>query len=99
MRPTDATIETLLAKQQERPLPSVIPREVMLPNVSGKANVLIGMRRSGKTYRLFHEMRSLADRGIERSRMLFLNLEDARLGDPDLSTLDRALEIFYRRTP
>lgn len=99
MPPTDATIERLIAEQQERPLPEVVSREVRLPDIPGKADALIGMRRSGKTYRLFGEMRGLLDRGVPRSRLLYLNLEDDRLGDADLGTLDRALEVFYRRDP
>ncbi len=99
MTPSDGSIERLLAEQEERPLPVVVPREVRLPEVPGKANALIGMRRSGKTYRLFGEMRTLLDRGIPRSRILYLNLEDDRLGTADLQTLDRTLELFYRRDP
>jgi len=72
---------------------------VRLPDVVGKADALIGMRRSGKTYRLFGEMRSLLEQGVPRSRVLYLNLEDDRLGNADLGTLDRALELFYRRDP
>ena len=99
MPPTDETIERLIAEQQERPLPETVPREVRLPDIAGKADALIGMRRSGKTYRLFAEMRSLLQQGIPRRRILYLNLEDDRLGDADLGTFDRALEIFYRRDP
>ena len=70
-----------------------------LPDIPGKANALVGMRRSGKTYRLFDEMQALAASGVPRSRILYLNLEDDRLGRADLGTLDRALELFYRRDP
>lgn len=93
------TLERLIADQQERPLPDALPREVALPLVDGKADALVGMRRSGKTYRLFGEMRSLVAAGIHRTRFLYLNLEDDRFGDVDLGTLDRALELFFRRDP
>ena len=95
----NTTLERLIAEQQERAVPDAVSREVRLPDVPGKADALVGMRRAGKTYRLFGEMRSLLDRGVQRSRLLYLNLEDDRLGDVDLQTLDRALEIFYRRDP
>ena len=95
----DQTLERLIADQQERPLPPLVSREVRLPDIPGKANALIGMRRSGKTYRLFHEMQQLLEQGASASRMLYLNLEDDRLGQSTLKTLDRALEIFYRRDP
>ncbi len=99
MSVSDLVLERLLAEQQERPLPDVVRREVRLPEVSGKADALVGMRRSGKTYRLFGEMHALVGQGVPRSRVLYLNLEDDRLGNVDLSTLDRALELFYRRDP
>ncbi|MCK6527141.1 ATP-binding protein [Myxococcota bacterium] len=97
--PSDLTLEKLIAEQQERPLPEVLPREVRLPRIPGKACALVGMRRSGKTYRLFGEMRRLLEEGVPRSRLLYLNLEDDRLGTADLETLDHALEVFYRRDP
>ena len=99
MTTDDQTIERLIADQQERPLPALVPREVRLPAIAGKADALIGMRRSGKTYRLFAEMKRLVASGESRSRMLYLNLEDDRLGGMTLQSLDRALEIFYRRDP
>ncbi len=99
MAPSDSILEKLIAEQEERPLPDVVPREVRLPDVTGKADALVGMRRSGKTYRLFCEMHSLLERGVPRTRMLYLNLEDDRLGTADIGTLDRALELFYRRDP
>ncbi|MFH1468580.1 MAG: ATP-binding protein [Pseudomonadota bacterium] len=70
-----------------------------MPEIPGKAVALVGMRRSGKTWRLFDEMRSLHERGVPRGRMLYLNLEDDRLGPMDTATLDTALEVFFRRDP
>ncbi|HEX5054736.1 MAG TPA: ATP-binding protein [Planctomycetota bacterium] len=97
--PDDALLERLVAEQHDRPLPVVVPREVRLPEVEGKADALIGMRRSGKTYCLLGAIQALLARGVLRSRILYLNLEDDRLGAADLTTLDRALEVFYRRDP
>lgn len=37
------TIETLIAEQQQRPVPEAVPREVRLPRVPGKADALVGM--------------------------------------------------------
>ncbi len=98
-QPDDSLLDRLVAEQHARPLPDIIPREVRLPEVEGKANALIGMRRSGKTYCLLGTMQALLARGVKRSRILYLNLEDDRLGGVDLATLDRALEVFYRRDP
>lgn len=97
--PTDATLDMLLSEQRERPLPFVVEREVRLPELPGKATVLVGMRRSGKTYRLFGQMADLLSSGVPASRLLYLNLEDDRLLRADVATLDRALELFFRRDP
>lgn len=99
MPPSDATLERLIADQQGRALPPTVPREVRLPVAPGKAVALVGMRRTGKTYRLFGQISALLDTGTPRGSILYLNLEDDRLGDADLGTLDRALELFYRRSP
>jgi len=40
MTPSDGSIERLLAEQEERPLPVVVPREVRLPEVPGNVPVL-----------------------------------------------------------
>lgn len=96
--PTEV-LEALVADSQTRPLPSLVVREIRLPEIPGKAVALIGMRRSGKTYRLLGEMQALVDAGVPRTRILHLNFEDDRLGRCDLATLSRALEVFYRRDP
>jgi len=95
----DHTIERLLARFQTEKLPEVVRRDIRLGMAPGRADVLIGMRRSGKTYVMFQEMRMLLGKGVPKSRMLYLNLEDDRLGEPDTGLLDRALELFYRADP
>jgi predicted AAA+ superfamily ATPase len=57
------------------------------------------MRRSGKTFRLFQEMSRLLDAGTDRRRILYLNLEDDRLGPIGPGVLSQALETFYRLSP
>lgn len=99
MSTPDTVLDALIAESQSRPLPSLVRRDIRLPDIPGKAVALVGMRRSGKTYRLWDEMqRGLTD-GMPRAHMLHLNFEDDRLGRCDLATLDRALEFFYARAP
>ncbi|MEZ6036354.1 MAG: ATP-binding protein [Planctomycetota bacterium] len=97
--PGDRVLERIVAEQHDRPLPDLVRREVRLPDIAGKADALIGMRRSGKTYCLLGAIAELLAQGVARSRILYLNLEDDRLGAANLDTLDRALEIFFRRDP
>ncbi len=95
----DDRLDFLLADFQQRPLPELVPRDVRLPEVPGKAVTLVGMRRCGKTYALFDRMHRLLGQGVPKERLLYLNLEDERLGTPDVDTLGRALERFYRHCP
>lgn len=92
-------LETLIGEFLERPLPALTTRDVRMPDVPNMANVLIGMRRSGKTYLMYQEMQRLLDLGVDRRRILHLNLEDDRLGRPTTETLSEALETFFRLSP
>ncbi|MCZ7663821.1 MAG: ATP-binding protein [Thermoleophilia bacterium] len=92
-------IERLIRDSRERALPPLTSRDVELPHLPGKALVVIGMRRSGKTFALYQEMRRLLDSGVSAGRILYLNFEDDRLQPMPPDILDRALEAFYRLEP
>jgi hypothetical protein len=92
-------LEQLIADFQERPLPVVSPRLTALPDASNMARVIIGMRRSGKTYLMFQEMQRLLDTGVDKTRLLHVNFEDDRLQPLGPDVLDRTLETFYRLHP
>ncbi len=92
-------IEQLIVDFQERPLPAVSPRLTALPDATTMARVVIGMRRSGKTYLLFQEMQRLVEAGVEKNRLLYVNFEDDRLQPLGPDVLDRTLETFYRLNP
>ncbi len=94
-----SAIETLIGEFYERPLPAFTPRDIVMPELPNAAKVLIGMRRSGKTYLLFQEMDRIIESGVDKHHILYLNLEDDRLEQPSLATLDEALETFYRIHP
>jgi predicted AAA+ superfamily ATPase len=42
-------LDFLVSEFQERPLPRLTPRSIALPDIARKPNVVIGMRRTGKT--------------------------------------------------
>ncbi len=87
MTPTE--LRQLLATALERPIPRPTLRDVAIPSLPGKADALIGMRRVGKTWRLYQHMRERMAAGVPRDRLLYLNLEDDRfdLEAADLSAL------------
>ncbi|MCB9683194.1 MAG: ATP-binding protein [Alphaproteobacteria bacterium] len=88
----------LVAEFEERTLPRPTPRAVELPGLPGKADALVGMRRVGKTWRLFQHMADLLDQGVARERLLYVNLEDERLS-VDASELSGLTEAWYARHP
>ena len=92
-------VEELIADAQTRAIPGYTPRDLALTASPGQARVLIGMRRVGKTFACFQEMDRLVRSGIDRRRILYLNLEDDRLGSPTPGLLGTVLETFYRMSP
>ena len=53
------TIEQLVHESFARKIPEGIARDVRVKRMPGKASVLVGMRRSGKTWLCFEQMRAL----------------------------------------
>ena len=92
-------VEDLIADAQRRAIPSHTTRDLALTASPGRASVLIGMRRVGKTFACFQEMDRLVRSGIDPRRILYLNLEDDRLGSPTPGLLGTVLETFYRMSP
>lgn len=95
--PRDA-FATLVAEFAERALPRPTPRAVPLAGLPGKADALVGMRRVGKTWRLYQHMGELLDRGVPRHRLLYVNLEDERLS-VEAADLSELTDAWYARHP
>ncbi len=92
-------IEDLIADTQTRALPNFTRRDLTMTASPGQARVLIGMRRVGKTFACFQEMDRLVRSGVDRRQILYLNLEDDRLGLPTPDLLGMLLETFARMHP
>ncbi len=91
--------EKLITENRERLLPNVKRRDVSLADVPGMASVLIGMRRSGKTFRLYQEIQTLLASGVPLNRILYVNFEDDRLYPIEQGLMNKLLEAFYRLAP
>ncbi|MFH1896199.1 MAG: ATP-binding protein [bacterium] len=79
------TIKTIIADNQELPLPTIWKRTLEIPLNSGKIVTLTGVRRSGKTYHLFTIIQKLITLGVDPKKILYFNFEDERL---DIKTLE-----------
>lgn len=93
------TLEQIMRDFTVASLPALVHRDIEPAVMERKADVFVGMRRSGKTYAMLELIQRFRGSGVEVDRIMYLNLDDDRLGRPDLGTLDTALETFFRIAP
>lgn len=92
-------IEQFVADSLSQPIPDLRPRILDISPVAGMASVIIGMRRTGKTFRLFQCINKLISEGVDPSTILYLNLEDDRLHPYGPEILSDLLDAFFRMSP
>jgi len=92
-------LDLLIDDFHERELPELMSRYQSMTWVSRKANVVIGMRRSGKTWFCYQQMQDLLEKGLEKERLLYLNFEDERLLPFSAQDFQFILETYYRKFP
>lgn len=96
----EAIIQQMISDSMEIAYGSaLIKRECELPEIPNTATVLIGMRRTGKTFRMFQRIRELVASGVDRQRILYLNFEDERIGEVDANFLRAVDEAYFRAYP
>ncbi|MDR3315471.1 MAG: ATP-binding protein [Coriobacteriales bacterium] len=100
----DKTIAEIISSFSLEDYRPIFKRDLSLGNLSeprrgNLVTVVTGIRRSGKTYRLFQEIDQLIDKANARPSVLYFNFEDDRLKPftPDLG--NRVLETFYLLNP
>ena len=108
MNGNNEVIKTLMQDFQATVLPAhlkqMVDRDLSLghpfePKPGNLVKVVVGMRRSGKTYRLFQEIRDLLNAGISADRICYFNFDDDRLRPFDPSTIDSVIESFFELHP
>lgn len=93
------TFELLVADWFERAPIAPTPRRVRTAAIPGKADAVIGMRRSGKSWLLLGELFARTAAGLPRARTLYASLEDERLGGVRGADLGRLVDAWWRRYP
>lgn len=63
-----------------------------------RVQIITGMRRSGKTFYLFQQMKSLIDRGVPRQHIFYFDFSDDRLLAGE-RVMDEVLEEYWRQVP
>lgn len=88
-----------LAEALTSPIPALTRRDVRLPAVPGKALVVIGVRRSGKTTFLWQCLGERLAAGTPRDALVLLGLEDDRLAGLQAADLAWLVEEYFRQYP
>lgn len=96
---TAAVIEQIVTEGLNLRPPSMIRRDLKLPTAPDLATVILGMRRSGKTWFMYQTIGDLLEEGIPRERILYINFEDDRLGELDHGQMRLIEEEYFRRFP
>lgn len=99
-----SVVQEKLQEFYEQGIPDVFQRDVSLgellkPARSNLVNVLVGVRRCGKTYRLYQEMHKILEAGYDLHSILYFNFEDERLKPYDVSILEDVIETYYTMNP
>lgn len=92
--------QILRDNQQEIERYVVEPRDIKLGDFP--CRVLVGVRRAGKSYMLYHVIQQLLAQGHKWDEMLYLSFEDERLENFDIDDFNRLLEChqeMYGKRP
>ena len=74
-----AIIEEKILVGIDAPLPGLTRRDARAPAMAGKAMVVVGTRRAGKTCFLHQERADRIAEGRSPERLVYFNFEDERL--------------------
>jgi hypothetical protein len=92
-------ISQLIDDFHEWNLPAPVFRDMVLAEVNRKANVVIGMRRSGKTWFCYQKIAELLAAGVQKEKIIYLNFEDDRLLEFNIHHFQEILDVYYGKYP
>ena len=96
------TIRSILVEFQERDCPKPVFREISPPPHSQnlkKAWVLMGMRRSGKTWVAYQQIHLRQNQGLAKDTNLYINFEDDRLSGFEIRHFQIILDVYFELFP
>lgn len=102
--PVNTLVQEKILDFERLGIPEVFDRDLRLlpiqkPARNNLAQVIVGTRRCGKTYRLFQEMRDIMAAGYDPETILYFNFEDERLKPYSLQLLSDVLDTFFALHP
>lgn len=92
-------IKSIILDFQEVTLETGSPRRLNVETIPGKAAVLMGVRRSGKSTYLFQVMDRLLREGLPLENILYINFFDDRLHNLQQESLGVITEAYYSLYP
>jgi len=92
-------ISQLIDDFHERKLPEPVPRSKSFSEVKGKADVVIGMRRTGKTWFCYQKIKDLIAAGIKKEHILYLNFDDDRLLEFNVHNFQNIIDVYFGKYP
>lgn len=97
-----SVIRELILEFHNRELPDPSLRNLKFPHIPqnvGKAVVLCGMRRTGKTWLLYNHIQNLIKDGYLIKELLYLNFEDDRLNGFTIKDFQLILDVYFELYP
>jgi len=95
-------VRSILLEFQERNIPEPLAREIAAPSHSKnikKAWVLMGMRRSGKTWISYQHIYLRSKQGLPKNTNLYINFEDDRLSGFTINDFQTILDVYFELYP
>lgn len=92
-------LEEVITEFHKESIPSLFKRELVIPTDSNRVVTIIGLRRVGKTYSLFHAISELLNKGLDKNRIFYINFEDERLSELSAKNLSEIIELYYKINP
>lgn len=96
-------IRQIIIDFHKNPIPTVaVKRAVTIPEFKDslrKADVFIGMRRSGKTYLMYQHMHDLLSSGVDQTQLFYINFEDDRLINFTVTNFQDILDAYFELYP
>ena len=92
-------LEEVIAEFHKEPIPPRFKRELFIPTDINRVVTIIGLRRVGKTYLLFHAISELLNKGLDKKRIFYINFEDERLSELSTKNLTEIIELYYKINP
>ncbi|WP_457559363.1 ATP-binding protein [Candidatus Harpocratesius sp.] len=94
----ETAFKYIILEFQNQKLPLIHERSYDLPNTD-KIVTIIGIRRSGKTFFLYQQIKKILQQKIPKERIVYINFEDDRLFPIKLNDMNLFLDAYFSLYP